>query len=169
MSLIHRCIVVPDALASAAAAMTGRASPAGGGMFIQALGTEEAGITHRFSNGPISEQFAAILPLDWWDGDAGQFVRVYPGSAVHIAAMSGDPEAKAIVNPPPPPPEPEPGEPEPEPAPEPEPLPPVDPETGAINYYTIAQVQALLDASVCTADGWEVTAGNMGLVRIEGA
>ncbi len=162
MSQIHRCVIVPDPLAAMAGRLTGTASPAGGGMFLQGLGVPGDGgttITHRFSNGLISVALAALMPIDEWDDE--QFVRVAPGSAVHIAAMSGDPDAKAILNPPP---EPIEGE---EPAPEPEPIPPVDPETGAINYYTIAQVQELLDASVVTTDGWEVTAGRLGLVRIE--
>lgn len=122
MILVHRCIIVPDAYAPMAGALTSIATPAGAGMFIQGLGTDGT-VTHRFSNGLISSEFSSILPLDEWDEDSQQYVRTLPGDVAAIVAIS----------------------------------------EGAA---TEEQVQALLDAAVCTADQWSVAAARLGLTLI---
>lgn len=125
MILIHRCIIVPDELAATAAYLTGQATPAGAGMFIQGLGPEAEDIaTHRFSNGLISDEFSSLLPLDEWDEDSQQYVRTLPGDVAAIVAIS----------------------------------------EGAA---TEGQVQALLDAAVCTADTWTVMVARLGLHLVD--
>lgn len=119
MILIHRCIIVPDELAATAAYLTGQATPAGAGMFVQGLGTDGEA-THRFSNGLISDEFSSLLPLDEWDEDSEQYVRTDPGSVAAIVAL-------------------------------------------AAGAATEEQVQALLDAAVCTADQWWVASARLGL------
>ena len=123
MILIHRCIIVPDELAATAAYLTGQATPAGAGMFVQGLGTEEE-VTHRFSNGLISDEFSSLLPLDEWDEDSQQYVRTRPGDVAAIVEIS----------------------------------------EGAA---TEEQVQALLDAAVCSSDPWTVMVARLGLRPVD--
>lgn len=87
MILVHRCIIVPDEFAATAAYLTGQATPAGAGMFVQGLGADDE-LTHRFSNGMISSEFCAVLPLDEWDEDSQQYVRTLPGDVAAIVAIS---------------------------------------------------------------------------------
>lgn len=148
-TLIHRCIIVPDALATMAGQLTAAASPAGGGMFLQGLGVfGDDTITHRFSAGLVSAQFAALMPLDEWDEETGAYVRVSPGMPLQIAAMGNDPEALYLLNP-----TAEPAEGEEAPA---------QPEPGLIPV-----VEALLVGAVVTTDDWQVAAGRLGLQRVE--
>ena len=123
MILVHRCVIVPEALASTAAYLTGQATPAGAGMFVQGLGADGEP-THRFSNGLISDEFSGLLPLDEWDEDSQQYVRTLPGDVAAIVAIS----------------------------------------EGAA---TEGQVQALLDAAVCTADTWTVMVARLGLRPVD--
>lgn len=63
MSYVHRCLVVPAALAPQARLLTEQlAGPPGAGMFITPLSvTGAAPATHFISSGLIEDTFAAVL------------------------------------------------------------------------------------------------------------
>lgn len=63
MSYIHRCLVVPAALAPTVRGMcAGLAGPPGEGMFTVGLSADgTAPATHFISSGPIEDTFAGVL------------------------------------------------------------------------------------------------------------
>jgi hypothetical protein len=89
---IHRCIIVPAPQAKFARAMAlAIAGQSGGGMWVtktSSTGIEPA--THYISAGLIDEQFASLMPLTQYPGDAEPIHT--PGRAqiaAHLATQGG--------------------------------------------------------------------------------
>lgn len=88
---VHRTLLITPAYRDAALALiTAVAGEGQSGMLDVPVGAEqdeETAVTHLMSTGNILEPFAALLPLDEWDGE--QYVRVQEPNYDTIIAASG--------------------------------------------------------------------------------
>lgn len=93
--MVHRCMIVPEAIATTARALAASFGESSAGMWLVPLCAAGGPVTHRISTGLISESFAGALPL-MRQTEAGEWVNTMPEPGVFAALCQA-----AGVEPPP--------------------------------------------------------------------